>query len=90
MYIAGHPETLVQETSVADPVHFSRIRIRGSGSYLDMFLMFNKINNFLWYFYTESNHLMTLKIKEKKYVDETVVYTILYNHKIRITVFFCG
>ena len=55
-------------TSVADPVHFIRIRIRGSGfknpdpgsggpkrqdptgsgsgSYLDMFLMLSKINNF--------------------------------------------
>ena len=31
-----------------------------SGSYLDMFLMFSKINTFLWPFYTKSKHLMTL------------------------------
>ena len=35
----------------------------GSGSFLDMFEMFSKINN---YFYTKSKHLMTLKIKDKK------------------------
>ena len=53
-------------TSVADPVQFFRIRIRvtqkrpdptGSGSYLDMFLMFSKINIFLWHFLTKSKHL---------------------------------
>ena len=59
--------------SVADPVHFLRIRLTpkrpdptGSGSYLDIFLMFSKIYNFLWYFYTKSKHLMSLKIKDKK------------------------
>ena len=40
----------------------------GSGSYLDMFLMFSKINNFLWHFYPKSKHFMTLKIKDKKLV----------------------
>ena len=44
----------------------------GSGSYLDMFLMFSRINNFLWYLYTKSNHLMTLQIKDKNNFDETV------------------
>ena len=69
------------QTSVADPVHFF-----GSGSYLDMFLMFSKINNFLWHFDTKSKHLMTPKIKDKKkYFDETVFLTILYNERIIIT-----
>ena len=40
--------------------------------YLDMFLMFSKINIFFWHFLTNSNHLMTLKIKDKKSLDETV------------------
>ena len=52
--------------------------------YLDMFFMFSKINIFfLWHFLTESEHHMTLKIKDKKllchlkskiknYSDETV------------------
>ena len=74
-----------QKLSVAEPVHFFRIqiRIRGSGFkntdpdpyptyYLDMLLMFSKINNFLWHFLTKSKHYMTLKIKDKKkYLDET-------------------
>ena len=58
----------------------------GSGSYLDMFLMFSKINNLLLDLYTKSKHLILLKIKDKHYFDET---TLLYNEKIRITwVFF--
>ena len=56
----------------------------GSGFYLDMFFMFAKITNFLWHFYTKSEHLMTLKIKEILF-DDTVFYTILYYEKIRIT-----
>ena len=35
-------------------------------------LVVRKINNFLWHFLTKSNHLMTLKIKNKNYLDETV------------------
>ena len=67
----------------ADPVVKIRIRIRvaekrpdptglGSGSYIDMVLMWSKINNFLWLFLSKSKHLMILKIKDKKYFDETV------------------
>ena len=55
----------------------------GSGSYLDIFLMFSKINNFLRHFLTNSEHHMTPKIKDKKsYLDETVFETYLYNEKI--------
>ena len=72
---------LLVESSVADLVHFFRIRIQvtpkrpdptasgsgsGSGSYIYKFLMFSKINKFLWDFYTKSKHVMTLKIKDKK------------------------
>ena len=56
---------------------FFRIRIRvtqkrpdptGSGSYLDMFLMFSKINNYLWHFYTiYINISWQLKSKIKKW-----------------------
>ena len=56
--------------SVADPIRFisdqdpdQRIRFKKSGSYLDTFLMLNRINNILWRFLTKSKHLMTLKIK---------------------------
>ena len=35
--------------------------------------MFSKINNLLWHFLTKSNHLLTLKIKDKKYFDKTVL-----------------
>ena len=31
----------------------------GSGSYLDVFLMFSEINNLLWHFLTKSKHRMT-------------------------------
>ena len=41
--------------------------------YLEMFLMFSKINIFLWHFPTKSEHPMTLKIKDKKYLNETVL-----------------
>ena len=41
--------------------------LTGSGSYLDMFLMFSKINNFLWYFFLPNlNILWHLKSKIKK------------------------
>ena len=38
----------------------------GSGSYLDMFLMFSKIKKFVWHFLNKFKHIMTLKIKDKK------------------------
>ena len=66
----------------SDPVFKIRIKIRirvtkkiptKSGSYLDMLLMFSKINIFfVWHFLTKSKHLMTLKIKDKNYLDETL------------------
>ena len=43
-----------------------------SGSYLDMFWMFRKINICIWHFLTKFNHLMTLKINKDKQLDETV------------------
>ena len=50
----------------------------GSGSYLDMFLMFSKINNFLCHFYTKSQHFMTLKIKDNKIILSSSSYEILH------------
>ena len=72
-------------SSVADPVHFfpdpdpdPRIRFlkygSGSGSYLVLRYVFDvEQNNFFFlHFLTKSNHLMTLKIKDKNSLDETV------------------
>ena len=59
----------------------------GSGSYLDMFSMFSKINYFLWHFLTKSKHLMTLEIKDKIIILTKLYFIqkILYNEKIRVT-----
>ena len=75
----------------ADLVFKIRIRIRirvtpkrpdptGSGSYLEMFLMFSKIKKMLWHFYTKSKHLMRLKIKDKK-----IILTKLYFRQFYVT-----
>ena len=64
------------EVSVADPGDPKKT---GSGSYLDMFLMFSIL---FWHFCTIPRHLMTLNIKDKKYLAETVFWTILFNEKI--------
>ena len=58
-------------SSVADLVHFFRSgwpKKTGSASrsYLDVFLMLSKINNFSWHFLTKCKHLLTLKIRDKK------------------------
>ena len=52
----------------------------GSGSFLDMFLMFSKINIFVWHILTKSKHLVTLKIKDKK-----IILTTLYFRQFYIT-----
>ena len=81
----------IQKSSVADRVHFFRIRIRRSGFLntdpelgdlkktgsdqiliwirilLRYVFIFSKINIFLWHFLMKFNHLMTLKIKDKKF-----------------------
>ena len=68
----------------ADPVLKIRIRIRirmtqkrpdptGSGSYLDVFLIFNKTNIFYGIFFSKSKHLMTLKIKDKKLLGRNCI-----------------
>ena len=64
-------------SSVADPADPKKTG-SGSGSFLDMFEMFSKINNFLWYFYTKSKHLMTLKIKGKKNILTELLFRQLY------------
>ena len=87
-------------SSVADPVHFFPVpvfKIRtdpgdpkktGSGSYLDMFLMFSKINILLWDFPTKSKHLLTLKIKD--YLDETDFRQFYMTRKFEFHGSFCG
>ena len=79
--------------SVADPVHFFRIRIvkiliqiriqvtqkrpdptgSGSGSYLDMFMMYSKINNFYDIFLPNLKILWHFKIKDKKLYGQNCI-----------------
>ena len=67
------------QTSVRDPVNFFRIRIRIRVAQkdririlpVDLFLMLSEINKFVCDFLAKSKHLMTLKIKDKNYVDQT-------------------
>ena len=72
-------QVMVLQGSVADPVHFFRMRICGSGFintdpdpdptwYLDMLLMFSKIKKFCIAFLTKSKHPMTIKIKDQKLI----------------------
>ena len=67
--VADPVHFFISGSGSADPVFKIRIRIRNpgnpkkTGSYLDMFLMFGKINNFVWHFNTKSKHIM---IKDKK------------------------
>ena len=51
------PDPVDQKRPGPDPVDQKRPDPTGSGSgfYLDMFLMFSKINIFLWHFYTKSS-----------------------------------
>ena len=65
------------DPNLGDPKRPDQTR---SGSYLDMFLMFVKINKFLWPFLTKSKHLMTLKIKDKK-----IILTKLYLRQFNLT-----
>ena len=51
---------MISKSNDADPYG------SGSESYLYMFLMFSKINIFLMAFSYQTQHLMTLKIKDQK------------------------
>ena len=64
-----------------DPGDPKRPDPTGFGSYLDMFLMFSKINVvFFMAFFTKSKHLMTLKYK-----NNTIILTKLYFRQFYIT-----
>ena len=64
-----------------------RIRIR---ILLDMCLMFSKINHFLWYFDTKSEHLMTIKIKDKKLILTKLLLRQFYiTRKVELQGSFC-
>ena len=71
---------LLISTSVADPVHFFRIRIRvtqkKTGSYLDMFLMFSKIYIFYGIFLLNLNSLWHLKLQLKILFGRNCIYDI--------------
>ena len=69
-------------SSVADPVQFFWIRIRGSVFYLVLILDVQQNKYVLWHFLDKSKHPMRLKIKDKKLFGRNCI---LDNEKIWIT-----